>query len=423
MTARAAKFTTIRPSTSSPDVLSRTLQLIRDDWNFKGFGFALFKSVIVPTSAGFALRLPLTVNFDVFDRHPEYPSVTSSLEFYYPWLVVGYLSASVHVEWVKWVFKNVLGLVPRLLVYCLYKVVIPLAYAILSALMLPFKRWRTLPSRPSTAVPKGFFWNEIAEPRYNSELSERVGCSISYRWSKSRGFEFRFQKTYSYMPTLSVYRKALSQTRQRWDRFAALAGATSKASSALATTAALAGMGDLAPSAATSVTTTTAAATNPTDGNKRTPVDWWQKHFASFGLSVSTPIPDPPRFTCSSVLSLSGLYWGSRTAKKTTAAVGQNDYAASATLTSAAGAASRSNRNKLVLSSSMPIPASYPYTGSPSIPGYEKSHATTTSGSSDATGPTGGPSNHDSDEEDQPLDPILSAKLLSRTAKAETVAE
>jgi hypothetical protein len=39
-----------------------------------------------------------------------------------------------------------------------------------------------------------------------------------------------------------------------------------------------------------------------------TPMDWWQKHFGSIGLSTSYPIPIHPHFSCSAHLFLSGLF-------------------------------------------------------------------------------------------------------------------
>jgi hypothetical protein len=231
------------PSTS----LSRKLARVRDDYNFKGFGISVYKSLVFPESFGVALRLPLTINFDYLDRHPELPTVASSVALYFPGTIAAFLSTSVHVEWLKWVLKCILGVIPRLLILGIYQLVLPFFWIVASTLFLPLRRkLPPLPKAPEIIT--------IAKPRYNPELSERIGCSVSYRWSKARGFEWRLSYWHSYLPTLMVYRKLLSQ---------------------------------IAPN------------------------DWWLKHAGSIGLSSGFPVPTPPHFSCSACLSLSGLYWKS----------------------------------------------------------------------------------------------------------------
>jgi hypothetical protein len=247
----------VRPSPLWPSTsLSRTLERIRDDYNFKGFGLSVYKSFIFPSSFGVALRLPLTMNFDWWDSHPELPSVSSSFGLYFPGMVGVFLSAGVHVEWVKWIVKTILWMVPRLLIWGIYQLVLPALWLVASTLLMPLfltnnnnnsKKKFLLPPIP---LPPQI---QIAKPRYNPELSEKVGCSLSYRWSISRGLEWRLGYWHSYLPTLTMYRKLLRQ---------------------------------------------------------HTPLDWWQTHFGSIGLSTGAPIPDPPHVSCSACLSLSGLYFG-----------------------------------------------------------------------------------------------------------------
>lgn len=225
--------------------LTKTLARIRDDYNFKGFGLSFYKSLVFPSSFGLALRLPLTMNFDWWDRHPELPSVSSGLVFYFPWTIAAYLETSLHVEWIKWVLKSVLGVISKLAVLVIYQLVLPFVWLVSSTIFFPLRtKLPPLPTPPNIA---------IAKPRYNPEMSERIGCSVSYRWSKLRGFESRFNYWHVYLPTLMVYQKLL---------------------------------------------------------NTKLPLDseWWQKHFGSIGLSSVYPLPFPPHFSCSALLSLSGLY-------------------------------------------------------------------------------------------------------------------
>ena len=232
-----------RPPSSS---FSRKLAEIRDDYNFKGFGMSVYKSFVFPSSFGVALRLPLSMNFDYFDRRPGLPSLASSVAVYFPWTIAAFLSTSVHVEWLKWILKSILVFIPRILILGLYQLVLPFIWVVASAALFPVTR------KPFPSVPKAPKFT-IAKPRYNVELSERVGCSVSYRWSKARGFEWRFGYWHSYLPTLTVYRKLF--------------------------------------------------------GIDNTPLDWWRKHTGSLGLSSGFPLPMPPYYSCSACLSLSGLYW------------------------------------------------------------------------------------------------------------------
>ncbi|CAJ1950326.1 unnamed protein product [Cylindrotheca closterium] len=223
---------------------ARGLSLIRDDFNFKGFGLSIFKSLIFPESLGLSLRLPLSNNFDTWDRHPELPTISTSVSLMFPWTIAVFCNSSVRVEWLKWAVKRTLQFIPRLIIHCVYEVFLPSLWAIAAAMLsLTSARLPPIPKAPTIL---------IAKPRYNPEISERVGCSLSYRWSRDRGFQWRVGYWHSYLPTLVACRKLLQM---------------------------------------------------------KSPADWWQKHFGSVGLSTSYPIPVSPGFSCSAQLSLSGLYF------------------------------------------------------------------------------------------------------------------
>jgi hypothetical protein len=272
---------------------TRTMQIIRDDWNYKGLGFNLFKSFIWPTSIGVAIRLPLSINFDTFDRNPAWPIISSSAAVFYPPMMGGFLSTSVHVEWVKWMTKCMLGLIPRSIFWISYRLVLPVLWAIASAMLLPFKGIVTLPPRP-TKIPNGSWWTgrKIDKPQYNSEMSERIGCSVSYRWSRRRGYEFRISYWHSYLPTMLVYQQFLSQLQERL-KGSIPSGSSSSSSSPIS----------LSSSSSASLLS---------DTGIKAKTNWWRKHTASLGVSTSGPIPDTPPIACSANLSLSGLYFGAR---------------------------------------------------------------------------------------------------------------
>lgn len=240
--------------------LARALGRVRDDFNFKGFGLSLYKSLLSPSSCGIAFRLPLSMNFDTWERHPELPNLNTNVCFMFPWAVGAFLSGSVHLEWVKYVTKSLLKFTARLIFFAVYQVVLPLLWIVPAAILSPTKyRLPPIPKAPTLTISK---------PVYNADLSERIGCSVSYRWSQERGLEWRFTYWHSYLPTLALYRKVL--------RLSA-------------------------------------------------PADFWQKHFGSIGLSTVYPVPLPSKFSTSAHLQLSGLYFqakqGDRRAGEMTAIV------------------------------------------------------------------------------------------------------
>jgi hypothetical protein len=224
-------------------LISRALADMRDGYNFKGLSCRVYKSLLSLESFGVGVSLPLSTNFNFFDRNPSLPSVSTTFGFYFPWTVSAALSASVHVEWVRWFLKNVLFFIPRLLLLLFYRFALPTLWAVATAALLPLGI--RLPRIPEAPVM------EISKPRYNSDISERLGCSLSYRWSKEYGFEWRFNYWHSFLPTFALIRKLLGTERS---------------------------------------------------------AGWFDKHFASMGLSTSCPQPTPPHYSCAACLGFSGLY-------------------------------------------------------------------------------------------------------------------
>ena len=175
---------------------------------------SIYKSFIFPESCGIGIRLPLTVNFDYFDSHPELPSVTCGTAIFLPGTIMGFLSASIHLDWVKWILKSFLALLPRIVLWTVYKVLIPALWTLVTIVLFPVRH--RLPQSSSflpAKIPYGGFI--ISKPRYSTEISERLGCSISYRYSIQRGYEWRISYSHSYLPTFLVYQQFWAQTQQQ----------------------------------------------------------------------------------------------------------------------------------------------------------------------------------------------------------------
>lgn len=191
-------------------VLSRTLASIKDSYNFKGFSVRIYKSLLSLEGCGLGVSIPLTMNFDLWDRNPWLPSISSTVGFYFPLTLTGAVSASIHVAWLNWYLETVLFFIPRLLTVLFYKFVIPAVWAAATAVLLPLG----LGMPPIPELPR----MDIPRPNNQSGTSERVGCSLSYRWSKRRGIEWRFNYWHSYLRTLMAARSAW------WDKHAGSLG-------------------------------------------------------------------------------------------------------------------------------------------------------------------------------------------------------
>ena len=97
-------------------------QTIKDDCNFKGFGISLYKSLFSPLACGMALRLPLSPNFDSWDRRPHLPSVTSTISIYYPPTIAWTLSSSLRMEFVQYLLARIVYEVRRILRLVIYQI-------------------------------------------------------------------------------------------------------------------------------------------------------------------------------------------------------------------------------------------------------------------------------------------------------------
>lgn len=104
------------PSSLARDTTTRTtrtyhpslLRAIKDQYNFKGFGWAFYKSFLFARSVGVALRIPLSANFDCYDKYLAAPYISSATYFGYPWVVATFLNASLPLDAVKWFIGGIL---------------------------------------------------------------------------------------------------------------------------------------------------------------------------------------------------------------------------------------------------------------------------------------------------------------------------
>mmetsp|Transcript_45309 Transcript_45309/g.95060 ORF Transcript_45309/g.95060 Transcript_45309/m.95060 type:complete len:683 (+) Transcript_45309:177-2225(+) len=103
------------PSSSAKETKKATnypqpnlFRAIRNQYNFKGFGWSFYKSFLYPRSVGASLRIPLSANFDSYDQYLAAPYISSATYFGYPWVVATFLNASLPIEAIKWVLGGIL---------------------------------------------------------------------------------------------------------------------------------------------------------------------------------------------------------------------------------------------------------------------------------------------------------------------------
>jgi hypothetical protein len=234
-------------------------QRLRDDFNFKGFGWTFYKSLLSKESFGVAFRTPLSVNFDLLDRHQQVPSVTSSVSLYYPLMAAFFLNASLNVDYLRWCFcyasskaKHMVSLTAIALVR--------LFVLLLSLPLYPLTRKTFVIAPPAFPVPVS-----VPPPSYHLDISERIGMSVSWRVSQKRGYEFRVAYWHSYLPTMLFVQDTIRRTLR-------MKGSKESATS-------------------------------------QWWKDWLRRHTGSIGTSIGGPTPDPPHYSCSACLSLSGFHY------------------------------------------------------------------------------------------------------------------
>jgi len=84
------------------------VQRIQQQYNFKGFGWSFYKSLLFMRSFGAAIRLPLSSNLDFYDNHRAWPYISTTTYFGYPWVIATFLNASLPVEAIKYIIGGAL---------------------------------------------------------------------------------------------------------------------------------------------------------------------------------------------------------------------------------------------------------------------------------------------------------------------------
>lgn len=104
--ARKKKHTTSNKSKQSHK--PSMLRAMQDQYNFKGFGWSINKSLIFAKSVGATFRIPLSANFDSYEQYRAAPFISTGAYFGYPLAVAALLNASVPVEAIKWAIGGVM---------------------------------------------------------------------------------------------------------------------------------------------------------------------------------------------------------------------------------------------------------------------------------------------------------------------------
>lgn len=327
ISTKAATATKIMDTQKVKAALNNALQNIQDDWNFKGFGFSFYKSFLFKKSVGMAFRIPLTTNWDVWERHPEWPSVSMSLLFFYPFTIAASIGGSVNVEWLQWVIVQG-GITLR---HVIAMILLTLARGFMlagSALAFPVTRqlynmptsWDLLPSLQHSLTEK---------PTFSSTLQQRVGVSYSWRLSAARGYETRRNIWHLYLPTLLSLIQHLDRVQQQGQRILRrnpyVDYYVRKRQHKRGDTA-------LVASSSSSSSSTAFQPTSLLEKVRDTDwAEWWlRRKTGSLGVSTGYPIPDKPHFSCSGVLSLSGFYFRRETVSSTAGGVSKEDEVAAA---------------------------------------------------------------------------------------------
>mmetsp|Transcript_33070 Transcript_33070/g.67574 ORF Transcript_33070/g.67574 Transcript_33070/m.67574 type:complete len:539 (-) Transcript_33070:72-1688(-) len=113
------------------------LKGFQQQYHFQGFGWSFFKSLLSKRSMGASLRIPISANFDFYDKKLAWPVITTTTYFGYPWVVATFLNASLPVEAIKWFIGGIIWKITwaaAILSACLRRI----AEGIFSVLMLPW---------------------------------------------------------------------------------------------------------------------------------------------------------------------------------------------------------------------------------------------------------------------------------------------
>jgi len=147
-TTSTSKKASTKVSTSSYQPLSA----LREQYNFKGFGWSFYKSLVFTRAVGAAFRIPLSANFDSYDQYLAAPYISASTYFGYPWMIVQFLSASLPLEAIKWTVGGIVWkiqwtfAVMSALIRCTVETIIWI-------ILWPLRLWRAITLRMMRLLP------------------------------------------------------------------------------------------------------------------------------------------------------------------------------------------------------------------------------------------------------------------------------
>jgi len=253
--------------------MTRWMQAIENDFNFKGFGFSIYKSVISKEAFGVGLRIPLSLNFDSIERCPYIPVITSSCSVYYPWTAAAAVSVSMPCEVLRYVLLLAIQFIQRCVL-------------LLTLMATNVKSQAVVPAI------------DVAPLRFSKNVQERIDVNFSWRLSKRRGYEFKVSSWYIFLPTLVYLHQTLASALQT-----------------------------ILPSLVSLLTKTLLSDERQTsEGVEEVEIldnfnsdmkvkdkskihDWLRQRTASLGLAAGFPTPDYPGFSCNLICNLSGYYY------------------------------------------------------------------------------------------------------------------
>lgn len=220
---------------------------------------------------GLVFRLPILYNFDWWERHPALPAMSTAAGCYYPPMAIYLISGSLNVDFVAWF----LGRSSRYALYGLCVVLLTitrLMFLPVALLLYPSRKKLVLPIFPLPTIP-------TTPAVYSLTISQRVGMTVSWRISASRGYEFRTSYWFAYLPTLLHLFELFHQNNNNNNN-------NIKNNNS-----------------------------NNSRNKKQTPLsdtrltNWLRRKTATLGVSAGGPIPMPPGYFVTAGMTMSGFHF------------------------------------------------------------------------------------------------------------------
>lgn len=177
---------------TAPPIVQRSWipSTIAEDWNFKGYGWTIYKSAVFPKSFGLGFRIPLTSNLASWETYqiPASLSITITAFNSWDWPAL-HLNASIRMEWLQWFFEQIFNtFIPAIIQSFLLLLLNGLLVAA-NALLYPAFRKPTLWNDSI----QGWLWKSYRTRfrgrsiRYASDREERLGVCWTFRfWDRVR---------------------------------------------------------------------------------------------------------------------------------------------------------------------------------------------------------------------------------------------